>query len=152
MKQVLVLTVALGLAGCAPRIAVMIPVPGGEPRAPRPPAEVMNEAAVTPRYGAGAITVSAEDRRWFARGCMLDVLLDGQPVAGLRPGQQVTLYAEPGRRVLSFNVRDEGSCEPGTASVAMQSVEHSTQQVRLVTSAVRVLTVEVNPYGRALPR
>lgn len=152
MKHVLAGILGLALTGCAPTVPVMIWEPEAEspPQLP-PPSEVMNERAVTPRYGAGAIIVTSKAKGWFTEGCTFDVALDDQLVAGLRPGQQVVLFADPGQRVISFSVRDEASCDPANAQVAMEVVAHTTQKIQLGSSARYDLKVEVDSYGRSLP-
>lgn len=148
MKNVLAACLGLTLAACGPTVPLLVLAPGAEPR---PPSEVVNERLATPRLGTGAISVTTEERRLFSKACTLDVVLDDQLVAGLRPGEQVTIFAEPGRRVVTLNVRDEASCAPESRQVALQIVEHTTQEVRIGTGAHRRMRVEVDPYGRSLP-
>jgi hypothetical protein len=152
MKHVLAGIVGLTLAGCALRVPVLVVEPGeeGEPRA-RPASQVMDERAVTPRSGTGAIVVTSKDRGWFARGCTFDVALDDRLVAGLRPGEQVTLFAEPGRRVVSVSTRDDASCDLASAQVAMEIVEHTTQRIRIGPATEDRVKVDVDAYGRSLP-
>lgn len=152
MKYVFAGILGLALSGCAPTVPIIIWEPGAEspPQLP-PPSEVMNERAVTPRYGTGAIIVTSKEKSWFTEGCTFDVALDDELVAGLRPGEQVVLFADPGRRVISLSVRDEASCDPASAQVAVEVVAHTTQKVRLGSSARYDLKVEVDSYGRSLP-
>lgn len=152
MKQVLASILVLALTGCSPAIPLLVWEPDPEsPQQFRPPSEVMNERAVTPRYGAGAIVVTSKEKGWFTEGCTFDVALDDQLVAGLRPGEQVVLFADPGQRVISFSVRDEASCDPANAQVAVQIVAHTTQKIQLGSTTRYDLKVEVDSYGRALP-
>jgi hypothetical protein len=117
----------------------------------RPALEVVNAAALTPRDGAGAIVVT-RDKGWLGRSCTYDVALDDQSVAGLRAGEQVTLYADPGERVVAISVRGEGKCDPATAQFAVEVIPHTTKKVRVGSSATYDLKVEVNNYGGALPQ
>lgn len=152
MKHVLAGILGLTLAGCALRVPVLVFTPAEEgAEQSRPPSQVMNEAAVTPRIGTGAVVVTNKDGSWFNKGCPVDVALDDQLVAGLRPGEQVTLFAEPGRRIISVSTRDEASCDPVSTQVAMEIVAHTTQKLRVGPDVQDDLKVEVAPYGRALP-
>ena len=152
MKHVLAAVLGLALAGCAPSIPLLVVKPGGaSAREPRPASQVMNEDAIRPRPGTGAISVTTEERGWFDEACTFDVALDDQLVAGLRPGERVTLYAEPGRRVITLSVRDEASCTPVSNRVAMEIVEHTTQEILIGSNVRHSLRVEVDPFGRSLP-
>lgn len=148
MKHFVAGVLALALTGCSPAAPVMIWEPDKEsPQPSLPPSAVMNERAITPRDGTGAIIVTSKE----SKGCTLDVALDDQLVAGLRSGEQVVLFADPGQRVISFSVRDEASCNPASAQVAVEVVAHTTQKIQLGSSARYDLKVEVDPYGRSLP-
>lgn len=152
MKHGLAVILGLALAGCAPSIPVLVMTPG-EPSAtePRPASEVMDDLAVTPRYGTGAIVITSKGNSWFTEGCTFDVALDDQHVAGVRPGEQLTLFAEPGQRVIGFRVRDEASCLPASTQVLLEIVEHTTQKIRVGADSRHELKVEVDSYGRSLP-
>jgi invasion protein IalB len=131
---------------------VFVVAPGpSENEAVRLPSDVMNAAAVTPRDGAGAIVVT-RDKAWVGRGCTYDVALDDQTIAGLRTGEQVTLYADPGERIVAISIRGEGKCEPAVAQFAVEVVPHATKKVRVGANASYDLKVEVNSYGGALPQ
>lgn len=152
MKHVIAGILGLALTGCSPTVPVMIWEPDKEsPQPSLPPSAVVNERAVTPRDGTGAIIVSSKENSLFTEGCTLDVALDDQLVAGLRPGEQVVLFADPGQRIISVSVRDEASCDPASAQVAVEVVAHTTQKIQLGSSARYDLKVEVDPYGRSLP-
>ena len=152
MKHVLAGIFGLALTGCAPAVPVMIWEPGQEsPSQSPPPSQVMNERAVTPRQGAGAIIVTSSEKGLFAEGCTFDVALDDELVAGLRPGEQVVLFADPGQRVISLSVRDEASCDPASAELAVKVVAHTTQKIELGSGPRHDLKVEVDSYGRSLP-
>jgi hypothetical protein len=86
------------------------------------------------------------------RGCTYDVALDDQTVAGLRTGEQVTLYADPGERIVAISIRGEGKCDPAVAQFAVDVVPHATKKVRVRSNATYDLKVEVNSYGGALPQ
>lgn len=152
MKHILASILALAFTGCTPAIPVMIWEPDADsPSHAPPPSEVMNERAVTPRYGTGAIIITSKERSWFTGSCTYDVLLDDELIAGLRPGEQVVLFADPGQRVISFSVRDEPSCDPASARIAVEIVAHTTRKIRLGSSARYDLKVEVDSHGRSLP-
>jgi hypothetical protein len=153
MKPVRAGILCLVLAGCAPAMPVLVLSPDPEPVPPPSPAsEIMNEEAVTPRAGTGAIIVTGDGRISSDGDCTLEVALDDQLVAGLRPGERVVLFAEPGPRVVSLNVRDEGSCAPASAQVALDIVAHTTQRIQAGSDSRYDLKVELDSYGRSLPR
>src|SRR5512134_2201502 len=105
MKPWGITVLALSLAACAPAVPVLVVSPRAElPELATTSSQVENDAVVTPRDGTGAIVV-ARERQWTGTGCTYDVALDDQHVAGLRPGEQVTLYAEPGRRAIRISAR-----------------------------------------------
>ena len=152
MKQVFAAILGLALMGCSPAVPVLVWEPDAEPTPEwRPALEIADERAVTPRFGAGAIVVTSQERERLAEGCTFDVVLDEQLVAGLRPGEQVVIFAEPGQRVLSFSVRDEASCNSASAHVAVEVVAHTTQKIHLGSDTRYDLKVEVDSYGRSLP-
>jgi hypothetical protein len=153
MKHVLAGILCLMLAGCAPAIPVLILAPDPQPvPTPSPASEIVNEDVVTPREGTGAIVVTGEGRISSKGDCTLEVALDDQLVAGIRPGERVVLFAEPGTRVVSLNVRDEGSCVPASAQVALDIVAHTTQRIQAGSDSRYDLKVELDSYGRSLPR
>ena len=119
-------------------------------RAPKPAAEVVDAAAVTPRDGAGAIVVTRR-KSWLGTVCTYDVTLDDQLVAGLRPGEQVTIYADPGQRVVGISIRDQEACDRASADVPVEVVAHSTKTIELGSDLRYDLKVELNPYGGSLP-
>jgi hypothetical protein len=152
MNYAAVSILGLSLVGCAPRIPLFVVTPGAAaPSGPRPASEIVDEGVVTPRPGTGAILVTTERSRHFAEACTLDVALDGRLVAGLRPGEQVTLFAEPGRRIVMLSVRDEGSCRPSSRQVALKVIEHTTQAIVIGSDEDAALKVQVDPFGRSLP-
>lgn len=141
----------MSLAACAPAVPVLVVTPRQEvPELATTSSQVENAALVTPRDGTGAIVV-ARERQWTGTGCTYDVALDDRHVAGLRPGEQVTLYAEPGRRAIRISARGEEHCDPSIVEFALPVIEHTTQKVRVRRKAGSALEVEVNPYGGALP-
>ena len=152
MKHVLAGILGLALTGCAPAMPVLVLSLDPEPVPPSPASEIMNEEAVTPRAGTGAIIVTGDGRISSEGDCTLEVALDDQLVAGLRPGERVVLFAEPGTRVVSLNVRDEGSCVPASAQVALDIVAHTTQRIQAGSDSRYDLKVELDSYGRSLPR
>jgi hypothetical protein len=141
----------LSVTGCTPSLPVVVVNPApSELRDARPAANVVNSEFVTPRDGAGAIVVT-RDKSWLGRNCTFDVAIDDQSVAGLRAGEQVTLYADPGERIVAISVRGEGNCDPANAQLAIEVVPHATKKVRVGSNARYDLKVEVNTYGGALP-
>lgn len=152
MKHVFAGILGLALLGCSPAVPLLVWEPDAEPTPElRPASEIVDERAVTPRFGTGAIIVTSHEGERLAEGCTFDVVLDDQLVAGLRPGEQVVLFAEPGQRVLGFSVRDEASCPSASAHVAVEIVAHTTQKIRLGSGSHYDLKVEVDSYGRTLP-
>lgn len=152
MKHVLWILFSLVLAACAPTFPVLVVSPDPEPATqPQPASEIISERAVTPRDGAGAIVVTRHGGARSAGGCIVDVALDDELVAGLLPGERVVLFAEPGTRTVSLNVRDQATCSPASAQVALDIVEHTTQKIELGSDARHDLKVEVDAYGRSLP-
>jgi hypothetical protein len=152
MKQIFAVFLGLAIAGCAPSVPVLVYAPGGdaEPE-PRQASDIMNEHAVTPRDGAGAVIVTSDLKSWMAPGCTFDIALDDQLVAALRPGEQVVVFAEPGQRIIGFSVRDEASCDPAGAKVALEIVAHTTQKVLIGSDSNYDLKIEADTWGRSLP-
>jgi hypothetical protein len=150
MQPFAALVVALLAAACTPAVPLVIVTV--KPPGPRPATDVVSEAAVTPRDGAGAIVVTRPEMGLLGKRCTYDIALDDQHVAGLRPGEQVAIYADPGERVLDIRVRDEGGCEPATAQVPLQVVSHATNRIQVDSDIRYDLKVEVNAFGGALPR
>ena len=105
----------------------------------------MNAAAVTPRDGAGAIVVARGMVLWDL-GCTYDISLDGQAVAGLRTGEQVTIYADPGLRIVGVSIRSEGNCDPALAQVPVTVVPSATTKIRVVADAAYDLKIEATTY------
>jgi hypothetical protein len=152
MRRVIVVTLALSMTACAPAVPLVVVSPApSSAREPQPTQDVMNDAAVTPRDGAGAIVISRK-KVLLGKRCTYDIALDDQHVAGLRPGQKVTIYADPGARVIGFSIRDEGDCDPASAQVALDVVAHTTNRIKVGSDLHYDLKVEVNSFGGSLPR
>jgi hypothetical protein len=132
------LAAALGVAGCVPGIALPVPTPKGPPPVST---DIADPVAVKAREGAGAILVIRERVLRDAK-CTYDVLLDNRFVAGLRSGERVTLYADPGRRVVGISVRSADDCEPAVAQVPLDVVAHATTTLRVKASVQYDLQVE----------
>jgi hypothetical protein len=142
MKVHLVALAALAVAACTPGIPIPIPAP--KP-APVPASEVVDPAAVTPRDGAGVIVVTRD--RWLkGMRCRYDLALDGQRVASLRSGEQVTLYADPGARLLEVSIGAGGPCEPALAQVPVRVVAGSTTNIRVTSDLSYDLRIESTSY------
>jgi hypothetical protein len=127
---------------CVAITACAVPTPKGPPKTA---SEVMNAAVLTPRDGAGAIVVI---RDTFLRdlGCTYEVSLDGQLVAGLRNGEQVTVYANPGPRALGVSIRPTDDCEPAAAQVPVNVVASATTKIRVSGSVRYDLKLEATTY------
>lgn len=136
---------------CAPSVPVLVvrPPPSAAPET-TPPVDVTNTVAVTPRDGAGAIVIT-RDKGSAGKECTYDISLDDQHVAGLRTGGQVTLYADPGERIVGVSVRRDGSCDPASEQVAVPVVPHTTTKVRVGADASFDLIIDLNTYGGSLP-
>jgi len=142
MKVRIVVGLVVGsvlLTACA-----ALPVPFGSEV--KPAATVVDDDAVTPRDGAGAVIVT---RDWQFRdmGCIYDVVLDDNMVAELRPGEQVTVYPEPGKRMLGISIRPkEKDCEPAVAQVPLDVVASATTKVRVRADGYYQLRVEATTF------
>ncbi|HET7203602.1 MAG TPA: hypothetical protein VFI92_09565 [Steroidobacteraceae bacterium] len=140
MKFYLVGILGLLVTACMPGIPIL------NPKAPpRPASEVVNSAALEPRAGAGAIVIT-RDPSLLRTKCTYEIALDGQVLAGLRTGEHVTIYADPGARTLSVNIRPEGSCEPALAEVPLRVVANATTTIRIVADASYDLRIEATTY------
>jgi hypothetical protein len=144
MKLYVAGILGLSVSACVPGIPIPMPVSGGPPKV-EPASEVMDVAAITPRDGAGVIVVS-RDRRLLAKECIFDISVDGQVVAGLRTGEQVTLYADPGDRILGVNTGRVGTCDPADAQVAVQVVANTTKKVRVRSNGYYDIIIESSSY------
>ena len=152
MKHVTAGLLIAALTGCTPSIPLLVLSPGGDSEpGPRAPTQVMDERAVTPRFGTGAVVVTSDKKSWFAPGCTFDVAVDDELVAALRPGEQVVVFADPGQRTIGFSVRDEASCNPAGARVALEVVAHTTQRLTVGSDTNYDLKVAADTYGRSLP-
>ena len=111
MKRNVAILLGLSVAACAPSVPLVVisPAPSSA-REPKPTQDVMQPAAVTARNGAGVIVITSR-KVLLGKRCTYDVALDDQLVAGLRPDEQVTIYAEPGQRVLAVSIRDSPGCD-----------------------------------------
>ena len=129
----------LSLAACA-----SLPLPFGSEV--KPASNVVDSGAVTPRDGAGAIVVT---RDWQFRdmGCIYDVVLDDHMVAELRAGEQVTVYPDPGKRMLGISIRPtEKDCEAAVAQVPLDVVASATTKVRVRADGYYHLRVEATTF------
>ena len=153
MERLVAIIAGLSVAACVPNVPLVVvsPEPSSR-REPQPTEDVADQAAVTPRDGAGAIVIASPKVKWLVKRCTYDVALDDRHVAGLRPGQQVTIYADPGQRVINLSIRDEGGCDPAQAQVPLDVVAHATKKIRVGADRSYDLKVEVNTFGGSLPR
>jgi hypothetical protein len=140
MKLCVVGILCLSVTACIPGITV--PISSGPPK---PTSDVTNSAAVTPRDGAGAIVIT-RDAQFRDMKCIYDILLDGQRVAGLRIGEKVTLYADPGQRIVGVSIRRENKCDPAVAQFSVQVVASATTNVRVSTDVSYDLKIEATTY------
>ncbi len=144
MKLYVAGILCLSVTGCMPGIPIPMPVSGAAPKV-KPASEVMDAAAVTPREGAGVIVVT-RDRRLLVKDCAFDISVDGELVAGLRTGEQVTIYADPGDRIVGVSIGRAGACDPATAEVAVHVVANSTKKVRVRSDGYYDLIIETSSY------
>jgi hypothetical protein len=142
MKLFVVGILCLSVTACIPGITV--PISSGPPK---PTSDVVNSGIVTPRDGAGAIVITREAQLRDMK-CTYDILLDGQHVAGLHTGEKVTLYADPGQRIVGVSVRraDKDKCEPAIAQFLVQVVASATTNVRVSTDLSYDLKIEATTY------
>ena len=132
----------LSVTACVAGIPVPVPTPNAPPKSA---SEVMNQDALVPRDGAGAIVVS-RDKSFLRWECIYDISLDGQGVAGLRTGEQVTIYADPGRRVVGVSIRNDADCDAALAEVPVQVVAGATTRIRVRADVSYDLRIEATTY------
>lgn len=151
MKHVVAILLGLSVAACAPSVPLVVVSPApSSAREPKPTQDVMDPASITPRDGAGVIVITSRKVR-LGKRCAYDVALDDRLVAGLRPDEQLTIYADPGQRVLAVSMRDEPGCDPVHAQVPLDVVPHATTKVLVGAGGTYDLKVEVNTLGGSLP-
>jgi hypothetical protein len=152
VKRIVAILAALAVAGCTPSVPLLVVSPApNSAREPKPTQDVMDPVAVTPRDGAGAIVITRA-QVWIGKRCTFDVALDDRLVAGLRPGEKLTIYAEPGQRVVDVSIRDEAGCDPAHAQVPLDVVAHATKKIRAGAGGNYDLKLEVNTLGGSLPK
>lgn len=148
MKHIAALIVALSASACTPYFPILVVnMSSGEPK---PASEVMSESDVKPRDGAGAILIT-RPIAWLGMRCTYDVALDDKLVAGLRNGEQLAIYTDPGERVLGISVRDKGGCKPASTQIPLKVVAYATNRVRIESDIRYDLKVVVNTFGGSLP-
>ena len=143
MKAHVIGILCLSVTACA--ALVPIPMPGPKKSA-KPPSEIMDRDALAPREGAGAIVVRRDKTMVWRKKCIYDISLDGQPVAGLRNGEQVTFYADPGGRVVAVSIRPEEKWGAVVAQVPVKVVASATTRIRVVADVSYDLHVESTTY------
>lgn len=150
-KSFVLSILCLSFTACAPTVPVLVvrPPPSAVPQT-TPPVDITNAVAVTPRDGAGAIVIT-RDKGSAGKECTYDISLDDQHVAGLRTRGQVTLYADPGERIVGVSVRSDGSCASASEQVAVPVVAHATTKVRVGADGSFDLIIDLNTYGGSLP-
>jgi hypothetical protein len=121
-----------------------LPLPG-PPSNPKPASDVANTFAVTPRDGVGVVMVT-RDRQLRDMDCTYDISLDGELVAGLREGERVTIYADPGDRVVGISIRVAEKCDPAVAQVPVQVVASATTKIRVKAEGYYHLKVEATTF------
>ncbi len=152
MKRVVAILVGLSVAACAPSVPLVVVSPAPKSaREPKPAQDVMDPEAIAPRDGAGAIVITRPSVL-LGKRCTFDVALDDRLVAGLRPGEQLTLYANPGQRVIDVSIRDEAGCDPAHGRVPLEVVPHATSRILVGADGTYDLKVEVNTLGGSLPK
>jgi hypothetical protein len=140
MKLYLAGILGLCATACIPGIPILTPK-----APPKQASEIMNAAAIEPHNGAGVIIVN-RDKALRRMGCTYDIALDGQVVAGLRNGEHVTIYADPGQRIVAVSIRPENSCDPALAEVPVQVVANATTTMRVVSDIAYDLRIELTTY------
>jgi len=151
VKRILAIFVGLSVAACAPGVPLVVVSPApSSAREPKPAQDLMDPAAVAARDGAGVIVITSR-KVLLGKRCIFDVALDDRLVAGLRPDEQLTIYADPGRRVLAVSIRDSPGCDPAHAQVPLDVVAHATTKIRVGAEGTYDLKVEVDTLGGSLP-
>jgi len=119
------LCVAFGLAG----MLVMLTgcqgirrVPDSEMH-PVPPERILIPSYLEAAPGSGVVSV-ARDAGSQNSACTLQVRVDAQPAALLRPSERVTLHLPPGKHIVSVTGEGANVCGPSTPDLAeMQAVQ-----------------------------
>jgi hypothetical protein len=152
VKRFVAILAGLSMAACAPSVPLVVVSPApSSAREPKPAQDVMDLGATTPRDGAGAIVIT-RPTVWLGKRCTFDVALDDRLVAGLRPGEKLTIYADPGERVIDVSIRDEAGCDPAHGRVPLHVFPHATNKIRVGADGTYDLKVEVNTFGGSLPK
>jgi hypothetical protein len=134
MKLIVAGLSCLAVAACA------LPLPYTTPQG-KPEPKAVDAEAVTPRDGTGAIVVYRV-KQLKDMDCIYDVAIDGRSVAELRRGELVTLYADPGNRLVDIGIRDANDCKPALARVPLDVVASATTRVRVRADGYYGLKVE----------
>jgi hypothetical protein len=142
MKHYVVGVLCLAVAACMSGIPLPVPLPQAPPKLA---SEVMNADALAPRDGTGVIIVTRE-KLLRGKSCTYDIALDGKLVAGLRTGEQVTLYADPGARIVDVSRRKDSSCAPAIAQVPVQVVASATTKIKVGADISYDLKVEATTF------
>ena len=106
----------------------------------------MDRDVLAPREGGGRHCGPQGQDQVLRKRCIYDISLDGQPVAGLRNGEQVTLYADPGGRVVAVSIRPDETCDTVIAQVPVKVVASTTTRIRVVADVSYDLHVESTTY------
>ena len=150
MPRLVAILLCLSAAACTPGFPLVVVSPAPQSaREAKPAEDVIDADALVPRDGAGAIVITRK-RTWGGTGCTFDVALDDRSVAGLRPGEQLTMYADPGARVVAIAVRDEAGCEPAHARIPLDVIGHTTSRMKVGADRKHDLKVEVDTSGGSL--
>ena len=89
---------------------------------------IADRALTTPRDGAARLIVT-RDTGFAGGGCLFEVLANGKLAAELRPGEQVSLYVDPGECIVGVQLK--GSlCPKENAEIAVQSTAGATKNIR----------------------
>ena len=150
MLRLLAILVGFSVVACTSSFPFVVVSPAPKSaREAKPAKDVIDAAALVPRDGAGAIVITRK-RTWGGTGCTFDVALDNRSIAGLRPGEQLTMYADPGARVVAIAVRDEAGCEPAHARIPLDVIGHTTSRMKVGAEGRYELKVEVDTSGGSL--
>jgi hypothetical protein len=113
---------AAGVAGCA---TTQVATSSGAVKAP---SVIVDQALTTPRDDAARLVVT-RDTGFAGGGCLFEVLADGKLAAVLKPGEQVSLYVDPGECIVGVQLKG-GLCPKENAEIAVQSTAGATKNIR----------------------
>ncbi|HAS1199295.1 MULTISPECIES: hypothetical protein [Enterobacteriaceae] len=122
MEKILLVALLTLLAGCSTQ-----PV-NTEQASVVPPDRVWDKKATSKTPDTGVIIVK-RDSGFIGSACLASVYLDGNPIADLSTREKVTLYAKPGRHILSAT--PHGWCAGGMVEVGADVILNKTLIYRI---------------------